>query len=522
MNPDLDVAILGGGLAGSLLARQLTRSVPGLRMAVFEKSTESSWKVGESVVEIGSHYLIKQQGLQRYMYDRHFAKNGLRYFFDNDTRSLPLWEMSEIGPISLPFHPSFQLDRARLEADLWDMNRKAGVDVQLGVRARPLEIGSGGAPHTFEISGSGGTRRYSTRWLIDAAGRADLLARKLDLRLREETHRIGSVWGRFENVTDYDDFGPEEWRERVRYSTRFLSTVHFFYPGYWIWFIPLHDGITSVGVTGHTGWDERSLRTVEGFRAFLDSHVAVAQLLRDAKPLDIGSYTQIAYSTKQFFSVDRWGLTGEAATAADPLYSPGTDFIAHENDFLTELIKRDFADDDRAAIAERCELYDGFMKFRQEATLSLYRNLYETFGSYELGRLKWDFDIACYYNLWVSPYMREEHLDPRWLRRQLRMAPKILQALSNFNALFRKLSETLLERGEFYRQNQGVFSPGLSHLDFLENVGKPRSRREVMETTERIFNSVRQRALVLLGSKTMRDPAEVLPLESLLSTDSLA
>ncbi len=521
MNPDLDVAILGGGLAGSLLARQLSRTVPGLRISVFEKSTESSWKVGESVVEIGSHYLVKRLGLQRYLYDRHFAKNGLRYFFDNETRSLPLWEMSEIGPISLPFHPSFQLDRARLESDLWTMNRNAGIDVQQGVRARPLEMGRAGAPHVFEVSGPAGARRYSTRWLIDAAGRADLLARTLGLRLREETHRIGSVWGRFEGVLDYDDLGPESWRARVRYSTRYLSTVHFFYPGYWIWLIPLHDGVTSVGVTGHTGSDERSLRTPEGFRAFLDSHAAVAHLLRDAKALDIGSYTQIAYSTKRYFSPDRWGLTGEAATAADPLYSPGTDFIAHENDFLTELIRRDFAGEEATALAERCELYDAFMKFRQEATLSLYRNLYETFGSYELGRLKWDFDIACYYNLWVSPYMRDEHLDPRWLRRQLRMAPLILQALGNFNELFRKVSDALHERGEFYRQNAGVFSPGLAHLDFLDRVGLARSRREVLEKTEQIFNSVRQRALLLLGPQTSRNPDEVLPLHSLLSADSL-
>ena len=181
-----------------------------------------------------------------------------------------------------------------------------------------------------------------------------------------------------------------------------------------------------MGVTGPTGFDERALRTPEGFRRFLDGHAAMAHLLRDAKPLDQGSYTQIAYSTERYFSPDRWGLTGEAATSADPLYSPGTDFIAHENDFLTELIRRDFAGESAAELAERCDLYDRFMAFRQEATLLLYRNQYESFGSFELGKLKWDFDIGCYFNLWVSPYLRDEHLDPRWLRRQLRMAPLIL------------------------------------------------------------------------------------------------
>ena len=154
---DLDVAILGGGLAGNLLARQLTRSVPGLRIGLYEKSREPSWKVGESVVEIGSHYLIKRQGLSRYLYDRHLPKNGLRYFFDDAERSLPLWEMSEIGPINLPFHPSFQIDRARLEADLLEMNRRAGVQVEVGVRARPLEIGQ--RRRAARVRGRGPERR---------------------------------------------------------------------------------------------------------------------------------------------------------------------------------------------------------------------------------------------------------------------------------------------------------------------------------------------------------------------------
>lgn len=508
MSTDFDVAILGGGLAGNLLARQLTRSSSGLRIGLFEKSTESSWKVGESVVEIGSHYLITRQGLSRYLYERHFPKNGLRYFFDDEKRSLPLWEMSEIGPVNLPYHPSFQIDRARLEADLFELNVAAGVEVRRGVRVRPLEIGTGGAAHRFEVTGPSGKRSHTARWLIDAAGRADLLARKLGLRVREDVHRVGSVWGRFEGVADIDDLGPEAWRARVRHSSRFLSTVHFFYPGYWIWFIPLHDGVTSVGVTGETAHDERELRTPEGFRRFLDGHVATRRLLTDAKLLDQGSYKQIAYSTKRFFSADRWGLTGEAATAADPLYSPGTDFIAHENDFLCELIRRDFAGESAGMLAKRCELYDAFMKFRQEATLALYRNQYENFGSYELGRLKWDFDIGCYFNLWVSAYLSGEHLDPRWLRRQLRMAPVILTALDGFNRLFGEVARELRSRGEFFSGNRGQFVAGLASLDFLSEVGLSRTHDAVLQKNEQIFQAVRSRARALLD----KPPAPAAPL----------
>jgi flavin-dependent dehydrogenase len=506
MKTDFDVAIMGGGLAGNLLARQLTRSVPGARIGLFEKSTESSWKVGESVVEIGSHYLVTRQGLSRYLYDRHLPKNGLRYFFDDEQRSLPLWEMSEIGPVNLPFHPSFQIDRARLEADLFEMNAAAGVDVRRGTSVRPTELAADGGPHRIESSRAGRKRSHTTRWLVDAAGRADLLARKLGLRVREDSHRIGSVWGRFSGVADIDDLGPEAWRARVRHSTRFLSTVHFFYPGYWVWFIPLHDGVTSVGVTGMTGFDERRLRTPQGFRDFLDGHAAIRHLLADAKALDQGSYSQIAYSTERFFSPQRWGVTGEAATAADPLYSPGTDFIAHENDFLSELIRRDLGGEQAGTLATRCELYDQFMKFRQEATLELYRNQYELFGSFELGRLKWDFDIGCYFNLWVSAYMQNLHLDPRWLRRQLRMAPFILEALRDFNRSFRDVAAALRQHGAFWRENRGEFVPGNASLDFLADVGGERSGEEVMKQNEQIFASVRRRIASLLEGLPARAP----------------
>ena len=118
----LDVAVIGGGLAGNALVRQLLRALPGISLAQFEKTGEPDYRVGESTVELASNYLIRRLGLSRYMYEEQLPKNGLRYFFDDPTKSTPLEEMSEIGSQSLPFHPSFQIDRARLDADLRRMS----------------------------------------------------------------------------------------------------------------------------------------------------------------------------------------------------------------------------------------------------------------------------------------------------------------------------------------------------------------------------------------------------------------
>ena len=100
MTTALDVAIVGGGLAGNLLARQLRLGQPELSIGLFEKTTEPSAKVGEASVEIAANYLIRKLRLSTYLYEHQLPKNGLRYFFDNPDRNAPLEEMSEIGSIT--------------------------------------------------------------------------------------------------------------------------------------------------------------------------------------------------------------------------------------------------------------------------------------------------------------------------------------------------------------------------------------------------------------------------------------
>ena len=519
---DFDVAILGGGLAGNLLARQLRRALPELRIGLFERSTSASYKVGEATVEIAANYLVRRLGLSSYLYEHQLPKNGLRYFFDDATRSLPLHEMSEIGTANLPFHPAFQINRARMETDLLELNQRDGVRVRRGASVRGIQLGERGAPHHFEVSDERGTTRCRARWLVDAAGRRGLLARLKHTRVPEPDHAIGSVWGRFEDVVDVDALGPESFRARVRHTARRLSTLHFCYPGYWIWFIPLRGGLTSVGVTGDLVARKRELRTPEGFRAFLDEHQAARSLLAPAKLLDVGSYARIAYGTRRFFDADRWGLTGEAATSADPLYSPGSDFIALENDFLSDLIARDFAGEEAAALAERCDVYDRFMRFRHETTMLLYRGLYGGLGSFELASAKWDFDIASYYNLWVSAYLCDQHLDLEFLREQLRLRPFVLNVMRNFASLFGRVEGRLREHGEYFRGNTGRFYCGLDGIGFMQRVGTERSQAEVLAQAAETFNQVRAKALVLLGEAGSAADVEPLELTAFLTPRAFA
>ncbi|HEY5658071.1 MAG TPA: tryptophan 7-halogenase [Myxococcota bacterium] len=494
----LDVAILGGGMAGNLLARQLARRLPNHRIGLFEKKLEHTYNVGESMVELASNYFVRRLGLGSYLYDRQYPKNGLRFFFDSRAKDAPLHEMSELGSAALPFHPAFQVDRSRLESDLMEMNARDGVRVRRGVRVEQLALARDGGPHRFQASDGATSEAFESRWVVDATGRSRLVAKLENLDVPEAQLENTSTWGWFEGVRDIDDLGPESFRARVRYAPRRLSTLHFLYRGYWIWFIPLQEGMTSVGVVFDKRYADPRTRSKDGFLDFLRQHAAVATLLENAKPVQTQSFTRLAYGTRQFFSPQRWGLVGEAAAFPDPFYSPGADFIALANDFTCDLIARDLDGETEKALHDRTELYDAFMRFRFEAAMRLYRDQYAVFGSYELCKLKWDLDVGCYYNLWISQYMCDLHLDARALKRQLAQREHVLTALDNFAALFRKVDAHLTERGTYERRNAGAYTDGQDCLWFMKSLGLPRSDGEILATTAEIFNRVRSQALDLL------------------------
>ena len=494
----VDVAILGGGLAGNLLARQLRLYSPNVSVALFEKSTERGYKVGESTVEVATHYLIRRQLLSTYVYKEHLPKNGLRFFFDTEGKDSPLTEMSEIGVDALPPYPSFQLDRARLERDLLEMNERDGVGVYLPATVSDLQLSDDGGLHTFRVEGAG-EGDWSAKWVVDTTGRPGLIKRARDLGVVEPRHHVAASWARFTGVRDMDAIDAPEWQKRARWTSRVLSTNHFMYDGYWIWFIPLREGITSVGIVAEKSHWDRGASREEGFRRFIGEHRAPADLLAGAEMIDIGAYQQLAFRTKRLFSgKERWACVGDSSLFSDPFYSPGSDFIALENDFVADLIARDAQGEGSDALETRADLYDAFIKYRFDTTMAIYDGLYETFGSYELFRAKIFFDTALYYNLIFDAYACDLHLDDRWLRGELRRKEWGLQTMLNFRGLFRRAAKELRDRGQYFRGNQNEYAlDGRTAFGVLEPVGYKRKRREVNGRSEEVFAQTQEMLKVI-------------------------
>ncbi|MEM9195829.1 MAG: NAD(P)/FAD-dependent oxidoreductase [Myxococcota bacterium] len=388
-----DVAICGGGIAGLTLARQLRREVPDATVALIDPLCrplpEACHKVGESTVELASHYLATVLGLNDYLRSSHLIKNGLRFFPGGG--ELPVASRTEIGPPELPIVPSFQLDRGRLENDLRAMNEADGVTLFEGHKVVDVRLGPEETEHELELHTPSGHATLRARWIVDATGRRQLLSRKLGLR-RRTGHDARAAWFRVAERIDVAELVPKEeerWHARDPHHHRWLSTVHFMGEGYWVWLIPLGSGYTSVGVVVDASihaFDD--IRTDDRLRAWIRRHEpALSERLDGVAAEDFRCLREYSYTAKQVFSKDRWALVGEASSFLDPFYSPGSDYVALANCFVSRLVSADLAGHD-----EEIEVLNGwFLRLFDEAVVT-FQHMMPCFGNPTVmtGKIYWD------------------------------------------------------------------------------------------------------------------------------------
>src|SRR5512142_1339497 len=329
-----DVAIIGGAVSGASTAILLKRRRPELRVLVVEKAEKFDWKVGESTVEISAYFLTRVLKQYDYLSREQLPKHAFRYWFVNDEVTR-LRDASEVGPTQLPRTPSFQIDRAHLDEHLLEVAAAEGTDVWRPAKVVSLEL-EGEAGNRLKIERAPGEIvEVSAKWIVDASGRQALLARKRGGLTPIDSHPISAIWVRYRGVKDLDGVevsgtDPADPFSRAVLTSRRLATNHFTGWGYWIWFIPLKDGETSVGLV----WDKR-LVTPEGttplekLQRFLDANPLTRELLEHATPVegDCRSYGHLPYFVDRFIGPG-WTCVGDDGRVLDPFYSPGLDQMA--------------------------------------------------------------------------------------------------------------------------------------------------------------------------------------------------
>ena len=461
-----DAVILGGGLAGLTLARQLHLEAPHIRVLVVEKRKhpvrEAAFKVGESSVEIGAHYLQVVLKLEPHLRAGQLEKLGLRYFFPHaDNRDLA--RRVELGPPMFPPVPSFQLDRGRLENLLLAELRQSGVEVldDCSVKRITLEP----LNHTVGIDARDGeAREVRARWVVDASGRAGLIKRHLGLT-QPADHGANACWFRVPERVKVDDWSDDpEWRGRVPSGQRWLSTNHLMGRGYWVWLIPLGSGSTSIGIVADGDLHpfsrlNRFERALDWLREFEPQCAEVVETYQDRLE-DFLALRHYAHGCERVFSPDGWALVGEAGVFTDPFYSPGSDFIAIGNDCAADLIVRAARGEE---IRERAEAFNTNYLRLFEAFLRLYSGQYPLMGNAQVMTAKAAWDNGAYWAITGLLYFQRRYTRPEFMLSIELLMKRFFVLHARMQQLFNAWD--LLDQSEYRTASANVVN-----VDFLRHL----------------------------------------------------
>jgi 2-polyprenyl-6-methoxyphenol hydroxylase-like FAD-dependent oxidoreductase len=399
--PDHDVAIMGGGVAGLALALEMRIARPQTRILIIEPTTrpvpEVTHTVGESTVEISAQYLRDRLGLADHLHTSQIRKMGLRMFFSHNGNT-DIAERVELGSSRFIPQVTYQIDRGRLENELYRRCRSGGIDFASG-RVRSVEFGPGGRAHTVSLQSGREVTRATCRWVVDASGRNRALSRQLDLRNANE-HNCNAVWLRVATEIDIGQWSDDQdWQARIVEGDRALSTNHLMGEGYWVWLIRLASGATSVGIVADPAFHAfDQFNTLAKARSWLREHEPqCAQVLQEHEHLIQDFRVMKKYShgaSKVYDGRDRWCLTGDSAIFLDPLYSSGLDLVAIGNGLITDMIARELDGED---VVARSGISDSLFRSLAEMWLAVYCDQYALMGSPVVMSAKVIWDIAFYW-----------------------------------------------------------------------------------------------------------------------------
>jgi flavin-dependent dehydrogenase len=303
-----DVAIVGGGPAGSTAATLLARA--GRRVIVLEREKFPRFHIGESLLPFSTQTFDRlgvREKLDRTFLPKYGGEivaacgtRGVKFYFKDGFRSRR--------------DRAYQVTRSEFDKLLLDHSRENGAEVREETEVKKIAFKPDRVTIDIETS-TGASETLEAKYLLDCSGRQTVLGNFYNLKRTYDHLQKFSVFAHYENVDRAEGIDGTLIR-MVRGLDR------------WFWMIPLTQTRMSIGVV----MDSATFRAMKlSSEAVLEKCIAEQPMVfermkRAERVSPVYSAGDYSYRNAKF-SGDRWLLAGDAAAFIDPVFSSGV-FLA--------------------------------------------------------------------------------------------------------------------------------------------------------------------------------------------------
>ena len=362
---DFDVAILGNGFSGSLLATILGKQ--GVTVALIDADQHPRFAVGESTIPHTSlvvsllaekyglpelEHLVDTEGLAKHVCTTCGVKRHFGYVYHRPGRTCNPREGLQFGTAARDENHWFRQDT---DAYLHNLAVHYGAVSRQKTKVTHIEIDQQGV----KLQTSAG-EEIRARYLVDGTGYKSVLADRFSLRenptrLKHHSRTL------FTHMVDVPPFDESHNPLPISYHK---GTLHHCFERGWFWVIPFNNNplstnpLISVGLTiDPRRYPKSKLSAEQEFNEFLKLYPSVAEQFKNAKAVRPWVSTErLQYSSKQTVG-HRYCLMSHASGFVDPLFSRGmfntVEIIYALLDPLLEALKTDHFDDEAFVAVDR-------------------------------------------------------------------------------------------------------------------------------------------------------------------------
>jgi flavin-dependent dehydrogenase len=301
-----DIAIIGGGPAGSTAATLLARR--GYRVIALEKEHHPRFHIGESLLPMNLP-VFERLGVLDKVRDMGVYKPGADFEADNERGYNTYAFNRAIG--SSPPH-AYQVWRQDFDRMLYQHARESGADAREGHEVMAVNMLGPRETLLSVHTDQGRDYQIRARYLVDASGRDTFLSARKKMRRKNTEHQSAAIFGHFRGV-----------EARPGADAGNISIYRFDHG--WMWMIPLPDGVMSVGAVCRPDYlKQRKGRSVEFLLETLKLNAALWQRMERAEL--IGNEVRVtgnySYDSTQMGGIG-WVMIGDAFAFLDPVFSSG-------------------------------------------------------------------------------------------------------------------------------------------------------------------------------------------------------